>query len=117
MPRAPRSLIGRYFHSFHPQTAHPDAPEPLVNWQGRVLDHCDEGYRVGLFSWLTGEMNTIKTVSAEEMSDWRFYRSGTAMCRWYDAYEERSAPYFKGKAERAGKNGTLRWYTGINGKS
>src|SRR5215475_4625300 len=58
--RRPRRdpLVGRFFHSFEPEAKYPDAPTPIVRWQGRVLGRVDsDTYLVELFSWDDGLPN------------------------------------------------------------
>ena len=78
-------LVGCFFHSFHPQTKYPDAPTPIVNWQGHVLGRADEHtYLIELFSWMDGAPNGQQLQSIVGMSDWKFYPSAEAMNDWYE---------------------------------
>ena len=78
-------LVGRFFHSFHPQTKYPDAPTPIVNWQGYVLGRVDEHtYLIELISWMNGEPNGQQLQSVAGMGDWKFYSTAHDMNEWYE---------------------------------
>lgn len=82
-------LVGRFFHSFHPKAKYPDAPTPIVNWQGYVrgrVDDCtdDHTYLIELFSWFDGEPNGQQLQPLAGMVDWKFYSTARDMNEWYE---------------------------------
>jgi len=80
---------------FHPETQYPDAPTPIVRWQGQVLGRVDEHtYLIELFSWMDGGPNGQQLQSIVGMSDWTFYPTADAMKDWYEhEYQPRVRDY------------------------
>jgi hypothetical protein len=77
-------LVGRFFHSFAPESKYPDAPTPIVNWQGYVLGRVDNHtYLIELFSWDDGEPNGQQLQPIAGMADWKFYSTARDMKEWY----------------------------------
>jgi len=77
-------LVGHFFHSFHPESKYPDAPTPIVNWQGYVLGRVDDHtYLIELFSWFDGEPNGHQLQPLAGMADWKFYSTARDMNEWY----------------------------------
>ena len=88
-------LVGRFFHSFHPESRYPHAPTRLVNWQGYVLGRVDDHtYLIELFSWFDGERNGQQLQPLAGMADWKFYSTARDMKEWYrDEYCPRVRDY------------------------
>ena len=77
-------LVGRFFHSFAPESKYPDAPTPIVKWQGHVLGRVDDHtYLIELFSWDDGEPNGQQLQPIAGMADWKFYSTARDMKEWY----------------------------------
>ena len=77
-------LVGRFFHSFAPEAKYPDAPTPIVKWQGYVLGRVDDHtYLIELFSWDDGEPNGQQLQPIAGMADWKFYSTARDMKEWY----------------------------------
>jgi hypothetical protein len=88
-------LVGRFFHSFHPESKYPDAPTPIVKWQGYVLGRVDDHtYLIELFSGFGGEPNGQQLQPLAGMADWKFYSNARDMEEWYtDEYCPRVRTY------------------------
>src|SRR2546425_3195878 len=102
-PRASKDpLVGRFFHSFEPKDQHPNAPRPIVKWQGHILGRIDDHtYLVELFSWLDGSGGTQRLQALAGMADWQFYTRQDDMKDWdEDIYSCQGKPYFEAEAKR-----------------
>ena len=78
-------LLGRFFHSFHPENKYPDAPTRIVRWQGRVLGRTDaHSYLIELYSWDDGLPNGQQLQSVAGMENWKFYSTAHDMNGWYE---------------------------------
>ena len=77
--------VGQFFHSFH------DEDHTEMNWQGKILKQASPGkYRVQLLEWVSGEPSIEKVVSAEEMTDWKFYDTRSEWLAAYAEFKKRS---------------------------
>jgi len=90
---SPDPLVGRFFHSFHPEHEHPKAPMRVVKWQGQVFGRIDDHtYLIELYSWSDGRPNGQKLQPLAGMGDWKFYATDRDMNEWY---EETYTPIMK----------------------
>ena len=89
------SLIGRYFHTLHPDTG-------KIHWQGFVVGKPEPGiYLVQLFEWMIGEPNLMRLVRIEDMLEWLFYGDKETMVFSYEyGVAREGGPYRERLEER-----------------
>jgi hypothetical protein len=58
-------IVGPWLHT------HSDSGE--LNWQGKVIGKDGDGFRVQLFSWLTGDRNGCVRMTRKEISEATLY--------------------------------------------